>query len=49
LDAWNDLARQDRGPIVTHAYEHQRRADVARITVALGLTHAEAGRLAVRY
>lgn len=29
------------------AYEQQRRADVTRIIVALGLTHAEAERLGV--
>ena len=46
-DALNDVAREDRGRIIMDAYEQQRRADVTRITLALGLTHAEAEGLGV--
>lgn len=46
-DAWNDVAPEDRGRIIMDAYEKERSADVSRITIALGLTHAEAERLGV--
>jgi hypothetical protein len=46
-DAWNDVAPEDRGRIIMDAYEQERHDDVQRITVALGLTHAESKRLGV--
>jgi len=47
-DAWQDVDRAERGKIIMDAYEKQQRVNVAKITVALGLTHAEAERLSVR-
>jgi hypothetical protein len=46
-DAWKGVVGEDRGRIIMDAYEQQRPADVTRITIALGLTHAEADRLGV--
>jgi hypothetical protein len=46
-NAWKDVTHEDRGRIIMDVYEKQRPADVTRITVALGLTHAEAERLGV--
>lgn len=46
-DAWKDVAGEDRGRIIMDAYDQQRPAEVSRIAVALGLTHAEADRLGI--
>ena len=46
-DNWQDVERADRGKIIMDAYQQQRSDVVAKITVALGLTHAEAERLGV--
>ena len=46
-DNWQDVDRADRGKVIMDAYQQQRVDDVAKITVALGLTHAEAERIGV--
>lgn len=46
-DAWREVEPSERGRIIMDAYEQQRPNDVAKITVALGLTHEEAGRLGI--
>lgn len=46
-DAWKDLPPEERGRAIMDAYEHVRPDDVLRITIALGLTPSEAGRLGV--
>jgi|688.fasta_scaffold2580657_1 hypothetical protein len=46
-DAWKDLAPEERGRAIMDAYERVRPADVLRITIALGVTPSEAGRLGV--
>jgi len=46
-DAWTDVAHEDRGRIIMDAYAQRRPTDVNRITLALGLTKAEAERLGV--
>ena len=46
-DAWKDLPPEERGRAIMDAYEHVRPEDAPRITIALGLTPLEAGRLGV--
>ena len=46
-DAWRRLGPEERGRMIMDAYERARPDDVLRITVAMGLTHAEAERLGV--
>ena len=46
-NAWKDLPPEERGRAIMDAYEHARPADVLRITIALGLTPAEATRLGI--
>lgn len=43
--AWKDLPPEERGRAIMDAYERARPDDVLRITIALGLTPAEADRL----
>lgn len=44
-DAWRELPLEDRGRAIMDAYEKVRPDEILRITVAMGLTHAEAKRL----
>lgn len=47
-DEWKDVDPEERGCVIMDAYERQRPEDVINITVALGLTHAEAERLGIQ-
>ena len=46
-DAWNEIGAEERGRIIMDAYEKARPEDILRITVALGLTGAEAEKLMI--
>lgn len=46
-DAWNGLSPEERGRAIMDAYERTQPADILRITIALGLTSAEAKHLGV--
>lgn len=46
-DDWKALPPEERGRAIMDAYDHVRHADVLRITIALGLTPAEAERLGI--
>ena len=46
-DEWDDVSNEERGRIIMDAYEQARPDDLPRITIALGLTTAEARKLGV--
>lgn len=47
-DAWDSISQQDRSEIIMNAYTRERgQADALRISVAMGLTRAEAGRMGI--
>lgn len=46
-DAWASVPHEDRGRAIMDAYQQIRPDDLLRISVAMGLTHAEAERLGV--
>lgn len=46
-DEWDDLAVEERGQIIMDAYKEARADDVLNITIAMGLTPAEAKRIGV--
>jgi hypothetical protein len=41
-DEWDDVSNEERGRIIMDAYEQARPDDLLRITMALGLTTADA-------
>ena len=48
--AWGDLSQRDRSEIIMDAYEEVRGPDGALlVSVAMGLTPAEAERMGIRY
>ena len=48
-DAWDSISQQDRSEIIMSAYGRARgQADALRVSVAMGLTRAEAGRMGIR-
>lgn len=49
-DDWQPLDQRERSEIIMQAYEETHdRQDVLRVTVAMGLTVEEAGRMGIRY
>jgi hypothetical protein len=44
-DRWKDLPTEERGRIIVDAYRRRRRELLAKITMVLGLTKAEATKL----
>lgn len=47
---WDAISQRERSEIVMSAYEHVAGTDAARrVTIAMGLTPAEANRMGIRY
>ena len=46
-DEWVDIGAEERGQIIMDAYKVARPDDVSKISIAMGLTYAEAKRLGV--
>lgn len=48
-DDWADLGQQDRSEIITNAYERAMGLPAAaKLSIAMGLTSSEAGRMGIR-
>src|SRR5258708_8899845 len=48
-DEWDSISQQDRSEIIMNAYVRAKgQADAVRVSVAMGLTRAEAGRLGIQ-
>ncbi len=48
-DEWADLSQTERSEILTDAYTKTHPNNILRVTLAMGLTHAEAAKMGLSY